>query len=219
MTYNDLKQDAQKAVDVLIQQPEVDAKRITLLGHSEGGEIVTRIATDNPKTTIGNIVLLAPRIEKPSDQLYYGLVDFPLEYAKQVLDKNHDGLFSLKQASQDQTFQNLIGGGNSSSNLNMSIPNGTKLLKSGYNSNEDVYININAELKPVLEKRFEKAFEGSKCDDPSGLPCPVYLKSLLYLQPTLSIIGNVSHSIGILMLHGQNDAGSRVQQHFFYNKN
>ena len=32
MTYNDLKQDAQKAVDVLIQQPEVDAKKISLIG-------------------------------------------------------------------------------------------------------------------------------------------------------------------------------------------
>jgi uncharacterized protein len=40
MTYNDLKQDAQKAVNVLIQQPEVDAKKISLIGHSEGGEIV-----------------------------------------------------------------------------------------------------------------------------------------------------------------------------------
>ncbi len=30
--------------------------------------------------------------------------------------------------------------------------------------------------------------------------------------PTLSIIGNVSSSTGILILHGQNDSGSRVQQ-------
>ncbi len=213
-TYNDLKQDAQKAVNVLIQQPEVDAKRITLIGHSEGGEIVTRIATDNPITKIDNIVLMAPRIEKPSNQAYYGLVVFPLEYAKQVLDKNHDGSFSWKQASQDQIFQSLIGGGNTSSNLNTSIPNGNNLLKPGYNSNKDVYININTDLKPVLEKRFEKAFEGSKFDVSSGLPCPIYLKSLLNLQPTLSIIGNVSHSTSILILHGQNDSGSRVQQAF-----
>ncbi len=41
-----------------------------------------------------------------------------------------------------------------------------------------------------------------------------YLKSILGLKPTLSIIGNVSSSIGILMLHGQNDSGVRVQQAF-----
>jgi hypothetical protein len=75
----------------------------------------------------------------------------------------------------------MIGGGNASLNLNMSIPNDTKLLKPEHNSNKDAYIDINTGFKPVLEKRLEKAFEGSKCDDPSGLPCPIYLKSLLNL--------------------------------------
>ena len=37
---------------------------------------------------------------------------------------------------------------------------------------------------------------------------------MLNLQPTLSIIGNVSNSTGILILHGQNDSGSWVQQAF-----
>ena len=36
LTANQLKQDAEKAVNVLIQQPEVNPKRITLIGHSEG---------------------------------------------------------------------------------------------------------------------------------------------------------------------------------------
>ena len=102
-----------KDVDVLIQQPEVDAKRITLLGHKEGGEIVTRITIDNPKTTI-EYSTFGSKDWETQWSAYYGLVVFPLEYAKQVLDKNHDGLFSLKQASQDQTFQNLIGGNPSS---------------------------------------------------------------------------------------------------------
>src|SRR5438093_7431471 len=48
MTYNDLVQDAQKALNVLIQQPEVNPNKISIIGHSEGGEIVTRIAIDNP---------------------------------------------------------------------------------------------------------------------------------------------------------------------------
>lgn len=69
-TYNDLKQDAKKAVNVLIHQPEVDRKRTSLVGHSEGGEIVSRLATDNSTTKIDNIVLMAPRIENPRDQAY-----------------------------------------------------------------------------------------------------------------------------------------------------
>ena len=36
MTINDLVQDANKALEVLIQQPEVDNNKITVLGHSEG---------------------------------------------------------------------------------------------------------------------------------------------------------------------------------------
>jgi uncharacterized protein len=35
-TVNDLIHDAEKALNVLIRQPEVDPKRISLIGHSEG---------------------------------------------------------------------------------------------------------------------------------------------------------------------------------------
>ena len=38
-TVNDLIHDAEKALDVLIQQPEVDPKRISIIGHSEGAII------------------------------------------------------------------------------------------------------------------------------------------------------------------------------------
>jgi len=46
------------------------------------------------------------------------------------------------------------------------------------------------------------------------LPCPIYLKSYLNLKPTLGIIGNVSSSTGILILHGQNDSGIHVELAF-----
>jgi len=215
MTYNDLKQDLQKAVNILIQQPEVDTKKISLIGHSEGGEIVTRLVTDNSTTRFDNIVLMAPRIEKPADQAYYGFVEFPLEYAKLVLDKNHSGSFSLQEALQDQLFQSMVGG-NASLVLNQTITDNssTELLKSISNPNKDRNVNIDTELKPILEKKFEKAFEGSKCENPMAGPCPIYLGSILNLNSTLSIIENVPSSIGILMLHGQNDSGSRVQQAF-----
>ena len=36
MTINDLVQDANKVLAVLMQQSEVDANRLTVLGHSEG---------------------------------------------------------------------------------------------------------------------------------------------------------------------------------------
>ncbi|MFL6397936.1 MAG: alpha/beta hydrolase family protein [Nitrososphaeraceae archaeon] len=153
MTYNDLVQDAQKALNVLIQQPEVNPNKISIIGHSEGGEIVTRIAIDNPATKIKNIVLLDARIQKARDAAHYGFVDLPLEYAKEVLDKNHNGSISLQEASQDQIFQSMVGGNISSLLLTQSNSNNTKLLKSEYNPNNDINININTELKPILEKR------------------------------------------------------------------
>ena len=48
-------------------------KEDKMIGHSEGGEIVARIATDNPTTEFDNIGNMAPRIEKPSDKICYGL--------------------------------------------------------------------------------------------------------------------------------------------------
>jgi predicted esterase len=55
LTANQLKQDAEKALNVLIQQSEVNPKKITLIGHSEGTIIVPRVTIDNP-TKVKNIV-------------------------------------------------------------------------------------------------------------------------------------------------------------------
>ena len=51
-----------------------------------------------------------------------------------------------------------------------------------------------------------------KCND-IGV-CPVLWKSLSSLIPNLSIIGNVSKSTGILILNGENDTQTPVQQAF-----
>ena len=39
----------------MAQQPEVDPNRITIIGHSEGGVITSRVAIDNPDK-VKNIV-------------------------------------------------------------------------------------------------------------------------------------------------------------------
>jgi pimeloyl-ACP methyl ester carboxylesterase len=58
MTINEIKQDAEKAMNVLIVQPEVNGtKKITIIGHSEGALIAARVAVDNP-AKVKNIVLI-----------------------------------------------------------------------------------------------------------------------------------------------------------------
>src|ERR687892_92915 len=70
LTFNNLKQDAEKALSVLLQQPEVNAtKKATLIGHSEGTTIPPRVAVDNPDK-VRNIVLMAPVAEKWRDIIY-----------------------------------------------------------------------------------------------------------------------------------------------------
>ena len=57
-TINDFIHDAEKALNVLIAQPEVNGtKEITIIGHSEGTIIAPRVAVDNP-TKVKNMYSL-----------------------------------------------------------------------------------------------------------------------------------------------------------------
>ena len=84
-TVNDLKRDSEKALNVLIMQPEVDPKRISLIGHSEGTIISPRVAIDNP-TKVKNVILMGTVAQNLiRDLLHYQVVDLPSFYAAQVL--------------------------------------------------------------------------------------------------------------------------------------
>src|SRR5215208_6665908 len=61
-TFDDLKNDAARALDVLIEQPEVDPNRITLIGHSEGTVIIPRLVIDlnnDNNNSAGNLTKIA----------------------------------------------------------------------------------------------------------------------------------------------------------------
>jgi pimeloyl-ACP methyl ester carboxylesterase len=106
-TINDFIHDAEKALNVLVQQPEVDPKRISLIGHSEGTLIAPRVAIDNP-TKVKNIVLMGTVAQNMRDIGYPQYVNLPLEYATQVLDKNHTGSISIQQISKDPLMLSLL---------------------------------------------------------------------------------------------------------------
>ena len=69
-TANDLIQDSKKALNVLIQQPEVDPKRISIIGHSEGTLYAPRVAIDN-STNVKNIILMAVLAQNPVKVVEY----------------------------------------------------------------------------------------------------------------------------------------------------
>ena len=107
-TVNDQIQDGKKALNVLGQQPEVDPKRISIIGHSEGTLYAPRVAIDN-STKISNIIRMGVLAQNPlKDVEYYQDVSLPLEYAMQVLDKNHTGLISTQQIVMDPLLKNFF---------------------------------------------------------------------------------------------------------------
>jgi uncharacterized protein len=209
-TANDLIQDGKKALNVLVQQPEVDSQRISVIGHSEGTLYAPRIAIDNP-TKVKNIVLMATLAQNFGDLVFYQTVLLPPEYATKVLDKNHTGLISIQRIAKDPVIL-----------MNLPIPksilrpNNTKAITNAivreFGTNDS--ISIDKQLKPLLMKAYENltALNLSKCNNFEG--CPVWFRSQLSIIPTLSIIGNVSKSIGILLLNGENDSQTPVQQAF-----
>jgi alpha-beta hydrolase superfamily lysophospholipase len=218
LTIDDLRQDAEKALDVLMQQPEVDNNnKITIIGHSEGTTLAPRVATDNPEK-VDNIVLMGTLAQNMTDILHFQTVTLPIQYAKEVLDKNGNGSLSLQEASHDLVFERLIGG-NLSVILTKNLPNGTSLLNPEYNRNNDTSINIERELRPVLEQNEKAFFASSKtgtesiegmCTNLEG--CDAYEKSFLAFDLNLGIISKVPQNTGVLILNGENDTQTPVQQ-------
>jgi alpha-beta hydrolase superfamily lysophospholipase len=200
LTFDDLKNDAEIALGVLTQQPEVDPSRITLIGHSEGTIIAPRIVIDqeenetNSTTTIKNIVLLASVAQNIVDLLHFQMVDNDLAYANQVLDRNHTGSFSIHEAIINDP---LFG----------------EPLAALFGNNATGYLDIDKQLKPFLEGRYENITSidiSAKCSFEGA--CPIWLNSHDNLEPNLSIVGNIPNSTSVLILHGENDSQSPIQQ-------
>ena len=200
LTFDDLKHDAEKALNVLTQQPEVDPNEITLIGHSEGTIVAPRIVIDQynktDSTTIKNIVPMASVAQNVLDLLHFQLVDNPLAYAQQVLDRNHTGSFSIQEAI-------------------INDPRVGELVAALFSNNTTGNVDIDKQLKPLLEKQYENITSGdihAKCSFEGG--CPIWLNSHANLVPTLSIVGNIPNSTSVLILHGENDSQATIQQAF-----
>ena len=212
-TFDDLTQDAEKALDVLVQQPEVDSNNVALIGHSEGTTIVPRVAINNPGI-VNNIVLMGALAQNLREIGYSQAVSTPILYAQQVLDHNHNGLISVQEASENPVFSSLVGNLTLVLAQNITTVNGTaEQLNPQYNINNDTSISINDELKPRLLDRLKSlsvVTPGEKC---GGLKtCPIWLTSHFSSIPNLDIISKVPSKTSILILQGKNDTDTPIQQ-------
>ena len=216
VTFDDLVRDAQKALDVLLQQPEVDSSKVVLVGHSEGTTIVPRIAINNSDRV--DAIVLMGTLAQNLYEIGYGQVMGPVLYAQQVLDHDHNGLISVKEASEDPVFTSLFGNITLVLAQNVASVNGTggtgEQLGPQYDMNNDTLISINDELKPrQLDKlkSFTAVIPNEKCNGLSG-PCPIWLHSQYSLLPNVDIIDKVPSNISVLILQGENDSDTPIQQ-------
>jgi len=215
MTVTDLINDAEKALNVLSEQPDVDPKNMSIVGHSEGTIIVPQVAIDNP-TKVKNIVLMGAVAQNLiKDILHYQVVDLRSNYASEVLDVNRTGFVSIDQMASDPLLDDVVVNSsllNTHSVTNSTLTKDTVENESRNQSNNSGHININIQLKPLLLKEYESkiAFNLAKCDKIIG--CPLWIKSEADLEPNLSTIGNVSKSIPILILQGEHDSATPLEQ-------
>ena len=217
-TTDDFIHDAEKALNVLLQQPEVDPNRINILGHSEGTLYAPRVAIDN-STKVKNVILMATLAQNPVKVVEYATdVTLPLEYAMQVLDQYNTGLISIQQIANSPVLLKFLPLSHSLllANDKEAI---TKAIAKVFGTSSGGYISIDNQLKPMLVKTYENltsfAPNNACVLNPSGVGlCPILWESLSNMIPNLSAIGNVSNSTGVLILHGENDSQTPVQEAF-----
>lgn len=201
MTFQDLVQDAEKAVGVLRLQPEVDATDITIIGHSEGTWIAPRIAIKDSSTR--NIVLMSAGAHSLYDILCWQAVSLPISFSEDALDTNHDGLLSVQEVLEAQRREELP--------PQAFLQNGTGKYdwNPGLDANKDGYLGIQEELKPLLVQIFNLMITS----DPTSRFYDRWLQSQLALKDTnLALIGNVFASI--LILQGERDIQTPVEEAF-----
>ncbi len=155
---------------------------------------------------------------------YYQAVPTPLQYSMQVLDKNHTGLISIQQIAKDPLLLLNLPVPKSFLHTLFLHPISTKAIYNAivreFGTNDS--ISIDKQLKPALINYYKNqtSFNSLQCNKLQGSivgmseGCPIWLKSHYALEPTLNIIGNVPSTTSILILQGQNDSQTPVQQAF-----
>jgi pimeloyl-ACP methyl ester carboxylesterase len=198
MTVDDLKRDAEKALDVLLAQPEVEAGRITVIGHSESSIIVPRVALDRPE--VKSIVIMGAAARSLYDIRYYKSVDLRVTLAEDVLDKNGDGLLSVQEVLDELLTQN------------MALLTASDLLekrddvvawRQQWDTDGDGYMSIEGEFKPFLVRLIDymatATYPGSKL-----------VQSHAKWVNTVDMIGNVTASI--LIFQGEGDFSTPFEE-------
>lgn len=95
-TGKDLLSDAEKAIDFLSSQKEIDKDKITLLGHSEGGYIAASLAATNPNVSACIIMAGMDTIDLPDTDL-----EMMWSFDQSALNWNKEYLEDIARSAND----------------------------------------------------------------------------------------------------------------------
>ncbi|MFC1803847.1 alpha/beta fold hydrolase [Thermoproteota archaeon] len=191
-TVQDLIQDAEKALEVLMQQSQVDPDDITIIGRSEGAVIAPIVALENQE--VKNIVLMGAGAHNLYDISWYQVVERNMVMFD-AIDSDSDGLTSAQEV---QVLHPTL--------VNAMVENSTGewLWRSGFDLDGDGFLNATGELRPRYVLYFEylnqTQFQGS------------WYQSHFALDSTLEVIDDVPASV--LILHGEGDQQGPVSEAF-----
>lgn len=212
-TVQNLQRDAEVALDILMQQPEVDRGNITLLGISEGTTIAPRIAAEHPDD-VKNIVLMSAASQRLYDIMYANVVNRTIQFAQELWDDNRDGLLSLQEVlahpgqyltvpasspvATASTTDNVTATDNNTSTVIQPITQ--QQWYPGLDANNDNLVEIDRELIPFALALFEQTAAGP------------WLQSHKEIPPNLVAIENLRPTTRILILQGEEDNQTYLEQ-------
>ena len=230
-TVQQLQRDAEVVLDVLMQQPEVDRGNITLLGISEGTTIAPRVGAEHPDN-VKNIALMGAASQTLYDIMYANLVNRTILFARQLWDDNRDDMLSLQEVlshpgqyitvpsspSTNGTAATTI----INNNNNVSVTTDIDTLT---NPNNDIATTVNAQpitqqqqWYPGLDANNDTLVEIDEELIPSALAlfaqtaADPWLQSHKEIAPNLIAIENLRPTTGVLILQGEEDNQTYLEQ-------
>lgn len=200
ITIQTLIQDAETALKVLLEQEEADEGDVTIIGHSEGSLIATRVAYKYP--VVKKIVLLGTVASNVRDIIEYQIVDRKVAYLEEVIDEDKDGLISITE---------VVSLGDS--DIFLPVPDFTLIENRTGDWQWPIGVDRNGDgLMSIKEEYALRNLEFLDILISPENPQYKWYESHFELESTLCMIGNVTCSV--LLVHGEGDVQAPVQEAF-----
>ena len=209
-TVQQLQKDAERALEVLLNQSEVDKENITVLGHSEGAVIAPNLAVFSKyKDNIKNVVMLGA-----SAQTLYDLViekaNKKISDARQLWDGNQNGLLSIQEVLPFYDAQLTIPISLNATNntLSHNLKENDNLTRPfikpqqwypGLDYNNDDQVDIEKEMVPFVEMLLSQI---------ESDPWHLSHKNII---PTVNILDKLTNK-NILIMQGEKDVQTTLEQ-------